>query len=64
MYAIRSYYAHQLALRRALLAGGEHYLTAAEFGGRQWLRLTLMNPDTTAADIDALIGAISRDRAA
>lgn len=35
------------AIRRSLMDAGSFYLTAANFAGRKWLRVTLMNPATT-----------------
>lgn len=35
------------AVRRGLMDAGSFYLTAANFDGRKWLRVTLMNPATT-----------------
>jgi len=43
--------AEQLILRSKLLASGDAYISSTDFGGRRWLRLTLMNPRTTLADV-------------
>lgn len=53
----------QLGLRRRLTEAGNHYVSSAEFQGRRWLRLVLMNPATEAYDIGELIDEISRLRA-
>ncbi|CAA7620149.1 aminotransferase class V-fold PLP-dependent enzyme [Magnetospirillum sp. UT-4] len=50
--------ARQLELRRALTEAGRHYVSTAEFRGRRWLRLALMNPATGMADIQALAADI------
>lgn len=47
-------------LRRALLAAGEAVVGRTEIDGRVWLKLTLLNPDATAADVDALLDAVVR----
>jgi len=36
------------SIRRGLMDAGSYYLTAANFDGRKWLRVTLMNPATTS----------------
>lgn len=48
----------QLRLRNRLTEAGNHYVSTAEFQGRRWLRLALMNPATELADIEALVGEI------
>ena len=40
-----------LELRKALLAGGESYITTTALAGRRWLRMTFMNPLTTLDDV-------------
>jgi len=50
--------ARQLELRRRLLAGGRHYLSSTEHGGRRWLRLALMSPATGLEELEALIEAL------
>jgi L-2,4-diaminobutyrate decarboxylase len=45
-------------LRRALLAAGSAVIGRTELGGQVWLKLTLLNPDATKADIDALLDAV------
>lgn len=39
------------AIRRGLMDSGSYYLTAANFAGRKWLRVTLMNPATSHAHL-------------
>jgi L-2,4-diaminobutyrate decarboxylase len=39
------------AVRRGLADAGSYYLTAANFAGRKWLRVTLMNPATSHAHL-------------
>ena len=48
----------QLAVRDRLTADGGFYISSAEHGGRGWLRLALMNPDTRMEDIEELAGKI------
>ena len=48
----------QLGLRRRLVEAGKHYVSSAEFQGRRWLRLVLMNPATEVHDIGELIDEI------
>jgi L-2,4-diaminobutyrate decarboxylase len=48
----------QLEIRRKLIQRGKHYVTAAEFRRRQWLRLVIMNPKTNLEDIQDLINEI------
>ncbi|QES50644.1 aspartate aminotransferase family protein [Streptomyces venezuelae] len=43
------------ALRRSLLHGGHAVLGRALADGRLWLKATLLNPHTTAADLDTLV---------
>ncbi|MFJ3923629.1 pyridoxal phosphate-dependent decarboxylase family protein [Streptomyces sp. NPDC090022] len=43
------------ALRRTLLHGGHAVLGRATAAGRLWLKATLLNPHTTAADLHALV---------
>ncbi|EXG79448.1 pyridoxal phosphate-dependent decarboxylase family protein [Cryptosporangium arvum] len=45
-------------LRRALLAAGTAVIGRTEIDGRVWLKLTLLNPDATHADVDALLAAV------
>jgi L-2,4-diaminobutyrate decarboxylase len=52
--------AGQIAVRDALLRGGSHHLSSAEIGGRRYLRLALMNPETTDATIASLLDRIER----
>lgn len=48
----------QLAVRRALLASGRHYVSSAVFRGRRWLRLALMSPATDEAELERLVAAV------
>jgi len=48
----------QLELRRRLLERGRHYITTTGFRGRRWLRITLMSPATTLADIERLLDEV------
>jgi L-2,4-diaminobutyrate decarboxylase len=48
----------QLELRRKLLERGRHYVSTAEFRGKRWLRLALMNPATEIGDIERLVAEI------
>ena len=50
----------QLQIRDALIAQGHFYLTSSSFRGKRYLRLTLMNPDTTLEDIQRLIHMIRK----
>ncbi|MCX4630449.1 aminotransferase class V-fold PLP-dependent enzyme [Streptomyces sp. NBC_01443] len=46
---------HLAALRRTLLLGGHAVLGRATADDRLWLKATLLNPHTTARDLDALV---------
>ncbi len=46
------------ALRRRLLAEGTAVVGRTESGGRVWLKLTLLNPHATRADVDALLALV------
>lgn len=48
----------QLQIRDAMLAQGHFYLTSTSFRGKRYLRLTLMNPNTTLEDMQRLIDMI------
>jgi L-2,4-diaminobutyrate decarboxylase len=48
----------QLAVRDALIAEGSFYLSTAEVGGRRFLRMSIMNPLTTTAEIDRLVDRV------
>lgn len=50
----------QLSLRKRLTEAGDFYVSTAEFGGRRWLRLALMNPATELNDIKSLVTEIRR----
>lgn len=47
-------------IRDALVRRGEAHITSAEVGGKRWLRLTVMNPRTTARQIDQLLDLVER----
>ncbi len=42
-------------LRQQIVAEGRFYLVQTRLSGRLWLRVTLMNPRTTLADLDRLL---------
>jgi L-2,4-diaminobutyrate decarboxylase len=44
----------QLDIRDRILSEGNFYISSTEFGGKRWLRLALMNPDTGMEDIRSL----------
>jgi len=46
-----------LRLRQKHLEVGAHYVVQTRFGGVVWLRCTLMNPLTGAADLNAMLDA-------
>lgn len=50
--------AFQLDIRKQLLKRGIYYITTTDYRGRRWLRLVLMNPDTTLDHISGLIDEI------
>ena len=50
----------QLALRNALTQDGDFYITTTGYRGRRWLRLALMNPDTTLSHIQAVLEQVRR----
>lgn len=50
----------QLEIRRRLTSDGAFYVSTAEALGKRWLRLALMNPQTTLADIKALHAEVAR----
>lgn len=47
--------AAQLAARTRLIQQGQWYISTTEFRGQRWLRLALMNPETTLDHIAALL---------
>src|SRR5215468_3915090 len=51
---------HQERVRSRLLADGSFYLVQTRLRGHVHLRVTLINPLTTEADLEALLGAIRR----
>jgi L-2,4-diaminobutyrate decarboxylase len=59
-FRVRGSDQRQLDLRRRLLDQGDYYVTTTEFMGRRWLRLALMNPETTLDDVRGLIDSIRR----
>ncbi|GGU87353.1 pyridoxal-dependent decarboxylase [Streptomyces litmocidini] len=48
-----------LHARKALFASGEAVVAGTEVDGRQYLKFTLLNPETTAADIAAVLDLIA-----
>jgi len=50
----------QLELRKRMVEEGRHFVSTAEFRGRRWLRLSLMNPDTSMDDIRSLVAEVER----
>jgi L-2,4-diaminobutyrate decarboxylase len=46
--------AHQLELRKRILAEGDFYITSTLFRGRRYLRLVFMNPDTGPNEVRRL----------
>lgn len=49
---------HNAAIRRRLLASGQAVIGRTELRGRTYLKLTLLNPDTTPAALDRLLELI------
>ncbi|MGA4842593.1 pyridoxal phosphate-dependent decarboxylase family protein [Streptomyces sp. G45] len=50
---------HIAHLRRKLLTDGTAVLGRAELDGRRWLKLTLLNPHTTTADLTRLLTLVA-----
>ena len=50
---------HQSAIRQAIIQSGTFHITQVDLHGMTWLRTTLMNPLTTAQDLDALLEAVA-----
>ena len=50
----------QDGIRRRIVEGGRFYLSRAVLGGRVCLRVTLMSPFTSEADLDALLDEVRR----
>ncbi|MES2552899.1 MAG: aminotransferase class V-fold PLP-dependent enzyme [Pseudomonadota bacterium] len=50
---------HQVSIRLQIVQSGAFHLTQVELHGEIWLRTTLMNPFTTADDLDELIALIT-----
>lgn len=48
-----------LYARKALFASGEAVVAGTKVDGRQYLKFTLLNPETTVADIAAVLGLIA-----
>lgn len=48
----------QLELRRRIVEAGRHFISTAEFRGRRWLRLSLMNSETGMEDIRSLVAEV------
>lgn len=48
----------QAAIRRALVESGAFHLTQVDLHGQIWLRVTVMNPFTCEADLEALLESI------
>jgi len=50
----------QLAHRDRLIASGEFHLSTTLFGGRRYLRMVFMSPQTTMDDVKSLVAALRR----
>ena len=50
---------HQTNIRQHIVKSGAFHLTQVNLNGITWLRSTLMNPFTTAQDLDALLQTIT-----
>ena len=50
---------HQSKIRQHIIQSGEFHLTQVDLHGLTWLRTTLMNPFTTAQDLDDLLKAVN-----
>ncbi|HEX2175709.1 MAG TPA: pyridoxal-dependent decarboxylase [Nocardioidaceae bacterium] len=46
-------------IRRDLLAAGRAVVGRCDVAGRVWLKLTLLNPEATAADVEALLDLVA-----
>nr|MDQ4006976.1 aminotransferase class V-fold PLP-dependent enzyme [Actinomycetota bacterium] len=46
-------------IRRDLLSSGQAVVGRCEVGGEVWLKLTLLNPDATEADVEALLDLVA-----
>jgi L-2,4-diaminobutyrate decarboxylase len=53
----------QLEIRKRIIGSGDHFISTTEFRGRRWLRLALMNPETTITDISALLSEVEKSAA-
>ena len=56
--ALKSLDAHQLELRKRVVAGGKYFLVHTVLRNKVYLRTTLMNPRTTIVDLEGLIQTI------
>ena len=50
--------AHQRAIRVRLRADGKFFIVQTMLRGQTWLRVSLMNPLTTSAELEDLIAAV------
>ncbi len=50
----------QVKIREQLLAEGQFHISSTEVGGRRYLRLTIINPQTTEETIEQMLDAIER----
>jgi L-2,4-diaminobutyrate decarboxylase len=50
----------QLQIRDVILAQGHFHLSSTAFRGKRYLRLALMNPNTTLEDMQRLINMIRK----
>jgi L-2,4-diaminobutyrate decarboxylase len=48
----------QTALREALLAAGEYYVTSTRLDGETWLRVTILHPGVNEATLDGLLARL------
>ena len=51
---------HQSKIRQQIVQSGAFHLTQVDLHGITWLRTTLMNPFTTAEDLDQLLMAVAK----
>lgn len=54
----------QLQVRKWLTEAGNSYISTAEFRGRRWLRVSLMNPHTELQDIRCMLQEIRQSKVA
>ena len=50
----------QRTIRHRIIEDGRFYLVQTELKGKIWLRVTVMNPETTPHDLDELVSAIRK----